>query len=120
MSYPICGYLKSNGVPCGSPALRGKKLCFFHHRDAQRRRYVDRLLRLNDPLRPGAPLPRTLPDLQVRLSVLLNALAGDRIAFRPAGKLLLALQQASVPLRSDQNQPCNSLRHNILRITPTP
>jgi hypothetical protein len=99
MSYPTCDHLKEDGVLCGSPSLRGKKLCFYHHRDYQRRQYVERILRLNDPLRPNAPLPKNWPDLQIKLYEVITALADERIHTRRAGKLLYALQKASISLR---------------------
>ena len=99
MSYPTCRHLKDDGVPCGSPALRGKKFCFYHHRDHLRQQYVERILRLNDPLRPGAPLPKNRPEMQFRLYEVITALAEDSIHTRRAGKLLYALQQASKSLR---------------------
>ena len=30
-AFPECEHVKSNGVRCASPALRGQTLCFFHH-----------------------------------------------------------------------------------------
>ena len=99
MPYPTCNHRKSDGLLCGSPALRGKKLCFYHHRDDQRQRYAERIWRQNDPLRPGAPLPKTLPQMQVRLSEVFDALANDCIHARRAGKILYALQERSVTLR---------------------
>ena len=30
MSLRLCAHLKSDGLPCGSPALRGQRLCYFH------------------------------------------------------------------------------------------
>ena len=100
MSYPTCNHRKPDGFLCGSPALRGKKLCFYHHRDHQRRRYVERVLRCNDPLRPCAPLPKTVSEMQVRLSDVLDALANGGVHSRRAGKLLYALQERAVSLRS--------------------
>ena len=99
MPYRTCDHLKEDGLPCGSPARRGKKLCFYHHRDHQRRRYAERILRCNDPLRPSAPLPKTLPEMQVRLYEVLDALANDCIHTRRAGKVLNALQERSESLR---------------------
>jgi hypothetical protein len=99
MPYPTCNHRKPDGIPCRSPALRGKKLCFCHHRDHQRRRYAERILRCNDPLRPGAPLPKTPPEMQVRLYEVLDALANHCIPTRRAGKLLYALQGRSASLR---------------------
>lgn len=28
----VCEYIKSNGAQCGSPAMRGHRLCFSHNR----------------------------------------------------------------------------------------
>ena len=33
---PQCHHIKDNGLRCGSPALRGKELCYFHQRQARR------------------------------------------------------------------------------------
>ena len=99
MSCPTCRYIKANGIPCGSPALRGKKLCFFHQRDFRRQCYLERILGQNDPLRPGAALPKTLPEMQVRLWNVMTALADESLSPRGAWKLLPALRQASIPLR---------------------
>ena len=99
MSYPTCNHRRPDGFLCGSPALRGKKLCFYHHRDHQRQRYAERIFRCNDPLRPGAPLPKTLPEMQVRLSYVLDALANHCIPTRRSGKLLYALQERLTSLR---------------------
>ena len=33
---PQCHHIKDNGIRCGSPALRGKDLCYFHLRQARR------------------------------------------------------------------------------------
>jgi hypothetical protein len=99
MSYPTCAHLKDDGTLCQSPALRGKKLCFYHHRDLQRLQYVERILRLKDPLRPTAPMPKDLFDVQVALYEVMTALADHRINARRAGKLLYALQERSVFLR---------------------
>ena len=99
MSFPTCNHRKPDGSFCGSPSLRGKKLCFFHHRDHQRQRYVERILRCNDPLRPSAPLPKSLPEMQVRLYEVMDALANDDFPLRRAGKLLNALQERSILLR---------------------
>jgi|SRR5271167_4468867 len=100
MSYPTCNHRKLDGLLCGSPALRGKKLCFYHHRGHQRQQYVERILRCNDPLRPGAPLPKTFPDMQAMLAEVFTALTHNSISTRRAGKLLYALQERSAALRN--------------------
>ena len=60
MSYRSCDHLKEDGVPCGSPALRGEKLCFFHHRDHKRHQYADAVIRRADVLGPP-PAPYEVP-----------------------------------------------------------
>ncbi|HZD32990.1 MAG TPA: hypothetical protein VE779_15175 [Candidatus Angelobacter sp.] len=101
MSYRTCAHLKEDGALCQSPALRGKKLCFYHHRDHQRQQYLGRILRQNDPLRPTAPLPKTLTDMQNTLYEIITAVANDGITIRRAGKLLYALQQhATAPRKA--------------------
>ena len=98
MSYPTCSFLKDDGVPCGSPALRGKKLCYYHQRDYKRRQYAAKVLRQLDPLNPHAPLPKALPDIQTALHRVLAALVENRIDHTRAGILLFAPQQAAKPL----------------------
>ena len=99
MSCPTCNHVKADGTPCGSPALRGKKLCYYHQRDHRRQQYAAKVLRQLDPLSPSAPLPKTLPDIQNALYEVLTALAERRIDHTRAGNLLFALQQAAEPLR---------------------
>ena len=98
MSCPTCSHRKPDGVLCGSPALRGKKLCYYHQRDHLRQHYAAKVLRQLDPLSPGAPLPKTLPDVQLALYEVLNALADNCIPHRRAGNLLFALQQTAASL----------------------
>ncbi len=33
---PQCQHIKHDSIRCGSPALRGKDLCFYHQRQARR------------------------------------------------------------------------------------
>ena len=33
LAAPRCRHIKANGTQCGSPALRNKKFCFYHHED---------------------------------------------------------------------------------------
>ena len=54
MSFRACDHLKLDGVPCGSPALRGKKLCYYHHRDHKRSQYAAGVVRRADVLGPGS------------------------------------------------------------------
>ena len=52
--YPECRFIKSNGLKCQSPAMRGSQFCYFHGRT---RIYVQRP-RSREPLRlPSASGP---------------------------------------------------------------
>jgi len=100
MSFRTCDHLKQDGAPCGSPALRGQKLCYFHQRDHLRRHYISQLRRRAEILR--LPDLETLQDVQVALYEVIDALAANRIDQKRAGALLFALQQASLQHRAPQ------------------
>ncbi|HVP53931.1 MAG TPA: hypothetical protein VMU45_02970 [Candidatus Eisenbacteria bacterium] len=102
MSYPTCGHLKSNGIPCGSPALRGKQLCYFHQRDLDRGQRYSRLRRKAQSLRLYLPPLESADDVQAALFEVIDALAANCIEPRRAGALLFALQQASLHFRQPQ------------------
>ena len=99
MSYPICNYPKSNGIPCGSPALRGQKLCYFHHREPKRAQQRARLRRRVEICQLNFPPLNTITDVQVALFEVMDALAANRIEPQRASALLFGLQQASLQLR---------------------
>ena len=99
MSVPLCGHLKQDGVPCGSPALRGKKLCYFHQRVHKRSQYAASVIRRADILGPKLPPMKSLADIQVALHEVMDAIIEDRIPPRRAGAVLFGLQQAAIPLR---------------------
>ena len=87
----VCSHIFAGGHRCASPALRGQTLCYNHQPS-----------RLNLPSRADRrrarrtfPIPRPTNQLEVQqaLTVVLQAIALDRIAPRRAGRLLVALQQ---------------------------
>jgi hypothetical protein len=85
-----CTHIKTNGIKCHSPAMRGTTLCFYHAR-ARRRASASKIPK---------DLPFDLPDLiepgmiEIALHEVLNALASGRISPRRAGVLLHGLQLA--------------------------
>lgn len=99
MSCPTCSHRKADGILCGSPALHGKKLCYFHQRDHRRQANIAQLLRRTDPLNPHSSLPKTLPGIQVALYEVMTAVADGRINPKRAGVILFSLQQKSLSLR---------------------
>jgi hypothetical protein len=99
MPCPTCSHRKADGVLCGSPALRGQTLCYFHHRGHQRREQLARVRRRAETLRLHLPPLDTLWGVQVALAEVIDALAAHRIDPERAGAILFALQQASLHLR---------------------
>jgi hypothetical protein len=95
MSYRTCDHLKEDGVSCGSPALRGKKLCYYHRRDYKRRQYAAAVIRHADALGPRLPRMKSLIDIQAALDEVLNALAAHRVSHQRAGARLFDLQRAA-------------------------
>jgi len=102
MSCPTCSHRESDGVLCGSPALRGKKLCYFHQRDHQRCQQLSRVRRRAETLLLHFPPLETAQDVQLALFEVIDALASQRIEPQRASALLFALQQASLHLRQPQ------------------
>jgi hypothetical protein len=85
-----CGYIKSDGAKCGSPALRGKPHCYYHDptrasiRRAARARFFLELPLLEHP---GA--------VQAAVREIAQVLGENNVFFRPAMRLLYALQFAT-------------------------
>ena len=105
MSFRTCDHLKEDGTPCDSPALRGKRLCYYHRRDQQRREFSASLARRADVLGPRLPPMKSLADVQAALSEVLNALAADRVSNQRAGRILFDLEQAAIPFRQPNAPP---------------
>ena len=99
MSYRTCDHQKEDGVLCGSPALRGKKLCYFHQRDHKRSQYAAGVIRRADVLGPRLPPMKSLADIQLALGEVLNALAARRVPLQRASARLFDLQKAASSLR---------------------
>ncbi len=107
MSYdvhiPRCTHIKTNGTQCGSPALRGRRFCFFHKNwQAQR---------IQLSAQPAAPLDFTMPVLedadsvQVALMQVIRLILSGQLDPKIAGLLLYALQTAALNLRHMKLEP---------------
>jgi hypothetical protein len=109
MSYdvhiPRCTHIKTNGTQCGSPALRGRRFCFFH------KNWQGQRIQLN--AQPATPLSFTMPVLedadsvQVALMQVMRLILAGQLDPRIAGLLLYALQTASLNLRQMKLEPCH-------------
>ena len=85
MSIPLCGHLKQDGVPCGSPALHGKKLCYFHLREHKRSQYAAAVIRRADVLGPKLPPMKSLADILQRSTR--SATQSSTIASQPVAQV---------------------------------
>ena len=92
-SSPACHHVHPTGRPCGSPALRGERFCFFHH---PRRRPLTRTRLCRIPF--DVP-PITDPEnLQITLSEIIRRLADNTLDTKRATLLLMTLQMAKTNL----------------------
>ena len=105
-SYPIeirrCRHVKTNGTQCGSPALKGKELCFYHEQNQPREielytdgeRYSDGSMVL--------PVFEDAHAIQTVIRQVVQLMLARRIERKDAGLLLYALQIASGNLKMMQ------------------
>ncbi len=91
---PRCRHIKTDGVRCGSPALRDKPFCFFH--DRMRRRQLQPRRRKPDL---EFPVLEDASAVQVALMQVIQAIADRKLDSKTAGLLLYALQTASYNLK---------------------
>ncbi|HXJ87867.1 MAG TPA: hypothetical protein VMS18_13680 [Candidatus Binatia bacterium] len=105
-SYPDrCQHLRTNGMQCGSPALRRNRFCYFH------KRYQDERIRLTaDRRRRGAatfflPVLEDANSIQMSLMQIMRLLLTGQIEHKTASLLLYALQTASTNLRQANFKP---------------
>ena len=82
---PQCNHIKRDGARCGSPALRGKALCYFHSR-APKPRKKRVVPEVPDPGNPLAVLNWTL-----------RGLMSGKLDNKSAGQILYGLQQMTSP-----------------------
>lgn len=92
VNFRTCNHIFANGKPCGSPAMRGLSLCYYHRRNRPRRQR------------------ELVADLHTRYGILrsltniFDALRTDRISTGEAGKLLYAIQTAIVTHKQAQKR----------------
>jgi hypothetical protein len=100
---PRCTHIKTNGTQCGSPALRGRRFCFFH------KNWQGQQIQLN--AQPASPFSFTMPvledadSIQVALMQVMRLILAGQLDPKIAGLLLYALQTASVNLRQMKLEP---------------
>jgi len=97
-----CEHVKVNGVRCGSPALRGRRLCYFH--------YKCRLPRVQT-----VPILEDGNAIQLGVLEIIRGLLEERIDTKRAGLVLYGLQIASSNLRRVRGEPP---RHRVVLDDP--
>ena len=106
VSYPIeirrCRHVRTNGTQCGSPALKGKELCFYHEQNQPREveLYID-----GDRYTDGSivlPVFEDAHSIQTVIRTVVQLMLSHRIDRKDAGLLLYALQIASGNLKTMQ------------------
>ena len=86
-----------NGTQCGSPALNGRRQCFFHERIRRERAKIAK--DMSAQRRFDLPLLEDANSVQVALMKTLQMLGSGRLDHRTAGLMLYGLQTASVNMR---------------------
>ena len=103
VDFPLCQHMKTNGVWCGSPALRHKPFCFFH----------DQWRRHHSKASPGAgfelPLLEDANAIQLALQRVIHAILRGQLDTKTAGLILYALQTASSNLKRTDFEPTDVL-----------
>ena len=95
---PRCQHLKMNGTQCGSPALRWRRLCFFHERIRRERAKIAKDMTAKRGF--DLPLLEDANSVQVALMKVIQMLGSGRMDHKTAGLMLYALQTASSNLRN--------------------
>jgi hypothetical protein len=96
-----CEHIKTNGLRCGSPALRDRRYCYFHFcaHDLRRRRRE----------KPNAPFMLPLLEdanaIQMAIQQVAEAVLEERIDNKRAGLVLFALQTAACNLKNTDFEP---------------
>jgi hypothetical protein len=99
MPFETCRHIKEDGAYCASPALRGRKYCYYHLAHRARRLRRAWALRYMEPCRLQIPQLDNLRSVQVALTEVVEALAAGQLDRRDAGLMLYALQQATTVTR---------------------
>jgi hypothetical protein len=116
MKSSVCRHIKTNGIRCKSPSLTGDDMCYFHARLFERQ---GSLIHNNSSISTGTatyqpdipPLELDLPiledaeSIQVSITLLVAALARNRIDSKRAAVLLYGLQLAATNVKATTLEP---------------
>jgi hypothetical protein len=101
-NYPTCRHTKTDGLLCQSPASGTSAYCHFHKRLGRNRLST---VGSGPALREHVLYPlRDAHSIRQALSMVLSGLMSGQIPTAQAGKMLFALQIASMDLRKSPEQ----------------
>jgi hypothetical protein len=100
-----CQHLKVNGVQCGSPALKNRKLCHFHQRWQLGRIQLNANQARRSRYSLDLPILEDANSIQVALMQGLRLLLTNQVDHRTAALLFYALQTASSNLSRTTFEP---------------
>jgi hypothetical protein len=94
---PRCIHVKANGVRCGSPALRDRERCYFHHRQDC------------PPIMHGLHLMEDANGVQCALMQIADMIVQKTLEHKTAKLLLYALQIASSNVKNVRFERCGTM-----------
>jgi hypothetical protein len=100
-----CQHVKVNGVQCGSPALKNRKLCHFHQRWQQGRIQLNANQARRSRYSLDLPILEDANSIQVALMQGMRLLLTNQVDHRTAALLFYALQTASSNLSRTTFEP---------------
>ena len=100
MSVTRCSHVKQNGAFCGSPAMHGRKYCYFHLNIRGRRLKASRARRQGLAAPVDLPFPEDLYAVQISLHEIARAVLEQRLDHKAAGLALYSLQQSATLINS--------------------
>jgi hypothetical protein len=100
-----CQHIKVNGVQCGSPALKNRKLCHFHQRWQQGRIQLNANRARRSRYSLDLPILEDANSIQVALMQGLRLLLANQVDHKTAALLFYALQTASTNLSRTTFEP---------------
>jgi hypothetical protein len=118
-----CAHRKTNGIPCGSPALKDKPYCYFHDRNREQRVEIIDGAPMSQMIEADLPVLEDANAIQASLTKVFHMLAGGLLDPKFAKSLIYCLAIATqnlpkcdfspkdeelgdnAPARADQSTP---------------
>jgi hypothetical protein len=94
----VCEHIKDNGIRCGSPALRGHALCYFHHRQL-----TGRAIRKHHPC-CDIPILKNARAIRTAATNVMRALHAARLTPVQAKAMFRGLELAEDLLESERKR----------------